>query len=422
MSDELEQSPAVHAISDWLVHQGLWRADVPTLLGGYCERLVAAGVPIWRGYLSALTLHPRVRGVGCSWRPAQGAQSEVYIYRPEPSEDYLVSPFARMFEQGLPSLRVALAGDEPIEFPLLARFRDEGATDYLAHIQSFGIDGEPDGETGMVASWTTDRRGGFSNRDLAILAHLLPRLGLAVQARLGHEIASNVLDAYVGPEAGRRILAGKIRRGQLEVISAVILYADLRGFTAAVEQRPRDEMVETLNCYFDCLVPSIEEFGGQVLKFMGDGLLATFPLNGRPAAEVCERALGAAAKTFERTRVLCDQRAASQRHGARPRHGPASRRRVLRQRRQRRSPRLHGDRAGGQRGQPDRDPVRAAPAQPADVGDLRQGGDAIRRPAGLDRPLRAARRRLRPIDLHPRRLVTRRAPAAGGLTREIETA
>ena len=311
MPDELELGPGIEGISDWLVHQGLWRADLPALLGGYCERLVAAGVPIWRGYLTVLTLHPRVRGVGCSWRPAQGAQSELYIYRPQPSEDYLVSPFARMFEQGLPSLRVPLARDGPIEFPLLARFRDEGATDYLAHIQSFGLDGEPDGETGMVASWTTDRPGGFSNRDLAVLGNLLPRLALAVQARLGHEIAVNLLDAYVGPEAGRRILAGKIRRGQLEVISAVILYADLRGFTAAVERHSREEMVETLNCYFDRLVPSIEEFGGQVLKFLGDGLLATFPLNGRPAAEVCERALRAAAKTLERIRILCDERTAT---------------------------------------------------------------------------------------------------------------
>ena len=174
-------------------------------------------MPIWRGYLSALTLHPRVRGVGCSWRPGQGAQSELYIYRAQPSEDYLVSPFAYMFERGLPSLRVPLAGDGPIEFPLLDRFRDEGATDYLAHVQSFGLDGEPDGETGMVASWTTDRQGGFSNRDLALLTQLLPRLALAVQARLGHEIAVNLLDTYVGPEAGRRILAGKIRRGQLDV-------------------------------------------------------------------------------------------------------------------------------------------------------------------------------------------------------------
>lgn len=311
MSDELERNPEVHAISDWLVHQGLLRTDVPGLLGGYCERLVAADVPVWRGYLTVLTLHPRVRGVGCSWRPEEGATSELYIYRPQPSEDYLVSPFAHMFERGLPSLRVPLSDGQAIEFPLLAKFRDQGATDYLAHIAGFGIDGVPDGETGMVASWTTARAGGFTNRDLAILDHLLPRLGLAVQARLGHEIAINLLDTYVGPEAGRRILSGKIRRGQLEVISAVILYADLRGFTATADREPHHEMVETLNSYFDCLVPSIEESGGQVLKFMGDGLLATFPLNGRPAAEVCDRALDVAATTLERIRALCDERAAA---------------------------------------------------------------------------------------------------------------
>jgi adenylate cyclase len=309
--DELERSPEVYAISDWLVHQGLWRADLPTLFGGYCERLVAADVPIWRGYLSALTLHPRVRGVGCSWRPEEGAKSELYIYRPQPSEDYLVSPFARMAKERLPQLRVTLAGNDAIEFPLLARFRDQGATDYLAHVADFGLDGAPDGETGIIASWTTARAGGFSNRDLAILGHLLPRLALAVQARLGHEIAVNLLDTYVGPEAGRRILAGKIRRGQLEVISAVILFADLRGFTAAADRQPREELVDALNCYFDSLVPSIEEFGGQVLKFMGDGLLATFPLNGRPAAEVCERALDAAAKTLERVRILRDEQTAT---------------------------------------------------------------------------------------------------------------
>jgi adenylate cyclase len=91
----------------------------------------------------------------------------------------------------------------------------------------------------------------------------------------------------------------------------VILYADLRGFTGATDQNPRDELVETLNCYYDRLVPTIEEFGGQILKFMGDGLLATFPLNGRPAGEVCERALGAAVKTLERTRILCNERAAA---------------------------------------------------------------------------------------------------------------
>jgi adenylate cyclase len=307
--DELEQSPEIEAVSEWLVQQGLLRADVPTLLGGYCERLAAAGVPIWRGYLSALTLHPRVRGVGCSWRPEEGAQSELYIYRPQPSDDYLVSPFARMLDQGLRHLRVPLAGDHPIEFPLLAKFRAQGATDYLAHVASFGLDGASDGDVGMIASWTTARPGGFTNRDLALLSHLLPRLALAVQTRLGHEIAVNLLDTYVGPEAGRRILAGKIRRGQLEVISAVILYADLRGFTGHADRLGREQLVEMLDAYFDCLVPNIDAFGGQVLKFLGDGLLATFALNGRPAAEVCELALSAASRILEQVRQLNAERA-----------------------------------------------------------------------------------------------------------------
>jgi adenylate cyclase len=136
----------------------------------------------------------------------------------------------------------------------------------------------------------------------------MPRLALALQARLGHDIAVNLLDTYVGPEAGRRILNGEIRRGMLEVIRAVIFYADLRGFTASTDRLARERVVEMLNAYFDCLVPTIDAFGGQVLKFLGDGLLATFPLNGRPAAEVCELALDAAAKTLGEVRALGAER------------------------------------------------------------------------------------------------------------------
>jgi adenylate cyclase len=311
LSTDLERSPEIHAIADWLVRQGLLRSEVPTLLEGYCARLTAAGLRIWRGYVTALTLHPRVRGFGCSWRPDRPVESELHIYRPEPTEDYLQSPFKRMFDEDLPTLRVRLDHDDGVEFPLLERFRREGATDYLAQHIGFGVDGRADGQTGMIASWTTDRPGGFGNRDLAILDHLLPRLALALQARLGHEITINLLDTYVGPEAGRRILAGEIRRGALEVIPAVILFGDLRGFTAITERADGDAPVETLNAYFDCLVPNIAASGGQVLKFMGDGLLATFPLDGRPAAEVCERALDAATRTLDQVGSLGAERAAA---------------------------------------------------------------------------------------------------------------
>ncbi len=275
--------PEISRITDWLVEQGLLRTSFEHLVEGYCERLVALGVPIWRGYVSAQTLHPRFRGMGCSWRADQGISTDVYIHQLTPAEGYLSSPFKRMVDLGVNDLRVRLDVNEPIEFPLLEEFRQGGATDYLAQRTWFGLNGTlDDKKTGLISSWTTKAPGGFTERDLAALRHLMPRLALALQARLGHDIAVNLLDTYVGPEAGRRILNGEIRRGMLEVIKAVIFYADLRGFTANADRLARDVVVEMLNAYFDCLVPNVDAFGGQVLKFLGDGLLATFPLNGRP--------------------------------------------------------------------------------------------------------------------------------------------
>ncbi len=302
--------PEISRITDWLVEQGLLRTSFEHLVEGYCERLVALGVPIWRGYVSAQTLHPRFRGMGCSWRADQGISTDVYIHQLTPAEGYLSSPFKRMVDLGVNDLRVRLDVNEPIEFPLLEEFRQGGATDYLAQRTWFGLNGTlDDKKTGLISSWTTKAPGGFTERDLAALRHLMPRLALALQARLGHDIAVNLLDTYVGPEAGRRILNGEIRRGMLEVIKAVIFYADLRGFTANADRLARDVVVEMLNAYFDCLVPNVDAFGGQVLKFLGDGLLATFPLNGRPAAEVCELALDAAAKTLGEVRALSAERA-----------------------------------------------------------------------------------------------------------------
>lgn len=290
--------PEISAITDWLIRQGLLRADFETLLEGFCTRLVAIGVPLRRGYVSVQTLHPRVRGMGCSWRSDRGIQTELYIHRLTPSADFLESPFKYMLDERLLMLRLRLADGEGDGFPLLRRFRSEGMSDYLAQVVGFGLDGVADGRTGVVSSWSTTRPGGFGAWDLAVLEHLQPRLAIALQARLSHDIAVNLLDAYLGAEAGRRILSGEVHRGSLQAISAVILYADLRGFTAVADRWQREVLVEALNAYFDCFMPAITDHGGEVLKLLGDGLLATFPLEGRDPAEVCERALDAAAEAL----------------------------------------------------------------------------------------------------------------------------
>ena len=299
------------AITDWLVEQGLLRTSFERVVEGFCHRLRAIDVPVWRAFVSADTLHPRIRGMGCSWRVDQGLRSDVYIHRLDPPEAYLRSPFKRMLDLGLHHLRVRLDGSELIEFPLLEELRDLRVTDYLAQRTWFGLEGQSDRRTGVISSWATTRPEGFSERDIAILGHLMPRLALTLQARLGHDISVNLLDTYVGPEAGRRILDGEIRRGTLDVISAVIFVADLRGFTAIADRSERDVLIETLNDYFDCQVPVIVEHGGQVLKFLGDGLLATFPLAGRAPETVCDAALDAAAEVLRCVRQLGEERAAA---------------------------------------------------------------------------------------------------------------
>lgn len=301
----------VSALSDWICEQGLLRVSLETLLEGFCERLATIGLPLMRGYISAQTLHPRISGLGCSWRPGEGIRTDIFIYRPEPLEAYLKSPFKRILDDDLDELRIVLCNGEPSGFPVCEEFRAEGATDYLAHLVRFGRDGAPDGKTGLMSSWTTAKPGGFSDDDMALLQHLLPHLAMAVQTRISQDISINLLDTYVGSVAGKLILDGEIRRGALEVISSVILLADLRGFTAMSERTPREDLVEMLNDYFDCLVTPIVDHGGNVLKFLGDGLLAIFPLNGEPADRLCEQALKAASDALERIAELKTERSAA---------------------------------------------------------------------------------------------------------------
>jgi adenylate cyclase len=154
----------------------------------------------------------------------------------------------------------------------------------------------------------TETAKSFEFEQAAVLRDRIAQLRQQFPAR---DIAVNLLDTYVGPEAGRRILDGEIRRGALEVISAVIFYADLRGFTAMSDRLPHDEMVDMLNAYFDCLVPGIVAHEGNVLSFLGDGLLATFPLEGEDAAVRCAQALVAAPVVLAAVEQLSAERIAA---------------------------------------------------------------------------------------------------------------
>ena len=301
----------IQSISDWLVRQGLRTAEFDILFGGFCELTRGAGVPLWRGQISMRTLHPSIDSIAYIWRPETAVESAEFYYSDVESDAFLHSPFHHMLTTNTRRLRRRLADGKISEFPILNEFSAEGATDYYARIISFDFEVGEARRGGVITSWTTDRPGGFTDGDIATLDRLLPRLGLSLKATLTYQFAVNLLDTYVGRDAGKRIRSGKIRRGHAEVIRAVVWFADLRGFTAFTDVVPKDELLRTLDEYFNCMVYPLMGRGGQVLKYIGDGLLATFDLENAGKDSVCREALDSAAEALELVRELNAERAAA---------------------------------------------------------------------------------------------------------------
>ena len=300
--------PKLQALSDWLIVQGLGMPDPTELHASFCDRVAELGVPLLRGFVAVRTLHPRVDAVSYIWR--RGLAPMRQLLERSGTPEWQQSPFSFVLENRLSVWRYRFDEKAPVQFPILDEFRAAGATDYFIKLVAFQI-GTSTEPSGMLTSWLTDRPGGFSQRDFAILIRLLPRYALAAKALLARQIAVNVLDTYVGHDAGQRILAGEIKRDHLDTLNAVIVYPDLRDFTEVSDRTPNDKIAPMLDAYFEVMVNPVVANGGQVLKFMGDGCLMIFRLNGADRAEVCAHALNAVAEMRTRTRQLNAKRRAA---------------------------------------------------------------------------------------------------------------
>jgi adenylate cyclase len=299
------------------VQAGLRGAAAYELFDGFCQRLVIDGIALWRAYAAMETLHPQWDGYGYTWRRDLNAiQPEQYGHGGEDAPQWLNSPFYDLIRRARsgedePSMRRRLeVGPEQRDFPVLDEFFAAGATDYFGRLFSFGKDGDRSHGTGIVYSFMTDRRGGFGDDDIALLQATLPGLSLAMKADAGHVIASGLLGTYLGEDAGRRVHAGAVERGSVSSMRAVLWYADIRGFTATTDAAPGPIVIDLLNDVFETLTAAIRTRGGQVLKFIGDAMLATFSLEGDPA-ETCQRALDAAAEAMQSLDALGAARAAA---------------------------------------------------------------------------------------------------------------
>jgi adenylate cyclase len=286
-ADNLSRAAAAGQLTDWLIREGRFLPDNGVLFEQFCER-VAADIPLDRATLHLRTLHPDYRGVARIWRRGKPLDARFMDYHIEKTATYLESPVRAVTEAG-ERLDWRLDGDRPLPFPLLEELREAGYTHYA--IAPFVY------VEGLVnaLSWATARPGGFHDDELRFLDDVLPVLSIIVEQKAMRRFITHMLTTYVGAEAGRLILDGQVRRGDVRSITAALMLVDLRDFSQLSDSMEPRAVIGMLNEYFDCIIPAVHEHGGEVVEIMGDGVLAIFhqPPGGN-AKQACLGGLAAA--------------------------------------------------------------------------------------------------------------------------------
>src|SRR5215472_2212962 len=306
--------------SAWLTEAGLAGTPETAIVSGFCDQCVAAGLPLARSLLFIDTLHPVHEGRLFRWGygPAETSLLEYGRTNPdalaasgsnprdvEIAERWRHSPHYRMIQAGESFWRRRLNAANEDEFSVLPEWRAEGMTDYVAIITRFAAEGVIGEMDGVYSAWATRDPEGFTDDQIATLKRIVPYLGLAIKSVSLVRMLRTMMETYLGRDAGQRVLSGRIVRGIAEQIDAVVWFSDLRGFTRITDTAP-EHVIPMLDDYFDAIVSAIHERGGDVLKLIGDGVLAIFTAEDRRQA--CLAALAAAKLAQQRVAVLNERR------------------------------------------------------------------------------------------------------------------
>ena len=282
-------------IADAVIANGLKGGSVEEQLTMFAERVYAAGFPMKRVNVGMSTLHPRYGAHSYAWSPGM-AQAEFTprVRGLQLEESFINSPIHHMRSNRVSELRFRLDTNQKLPYPILDDLREMGMTDYAAKMVVFGSEEDTSEAGGIFFSCATDEVAGFDDGQLDQVTQLLPAFTLAAKSRATYDVANTVLATYLGEDAGRRVLTGDIVRGSVQTIRAVIWFCDLRGFTRVSDRLPEDELIDTLDDYLEFMAVPVHRNGGQILKFLGDGFLATFDLTDLKDAAICTNATNAA--------------------------------------------------------------------------------------------------------------------------------
>jgi adenylate cyclase len=276
-------------IGRWLLVEGRNIENDAILFDELCWRIVGAGVPLWRATLHIGTLHPQLLGFGSRWRRDRNTTERIKVlHGAQQTDDFLRSPIKSVILDGA---SVRLDPTDPTvraKYPLIADLFEQGATDYAA---------KPLSMTGMrhqAITAASDAPGGFTEVHHAVFAEFMPALTTIMEMRAIKKMGVNLIETYFGRHAGPRILDGQILRRVGERMRAVVLASDLRNFTMLSDRLPGEEVIEILDDYFEAIAEPVHAHGGDILKFVGDGIIAIFPTDGDREGAAAESALDSA--------------------------------------------------------------------------------------------------------------------------------
>ncbi len=304
----------VDRIADWIVRRGLKGVEEVDLLREFCEKCNAAGLPIARALVVIDTLHPVHEGTVFRWRNDDVEEKAATQYgrttEGAAAESWQRSPFYYLLQTGGEELRRRIGFGEPPDFTVIEEMKELGHTDYIVFVHPFAdaAIGEMDG---IYSGWSTRSAEGFSEDNIVALRRLVPALELATKTTGLAKVADTLVQVYLGRDAGRRVLEGRIQRGVAERIEAALWFSDLRGYTTITDTASPGEIIPLLNDYAEAAITSIYEAGGDVLKLIGDGTLALFRAD--DPGEACRRALQAEEILRAKVTVLNERRRAEER-------------------------------------------------------------------------------------------------------------
>jgi adenylate cyclase len=262
-------------VVDWLTSGTRDERFIDDIFAQMCIRLLQAGIPLKRATLHVMIHHPQWLGARMMWSDGkQEAEITLADYDARERSEYIGSAANEILD-GADEVRERLEQVSSLgrKHALYDEMRSLGLTDYLAWPLLHTL-----GKRHLV-TFATDRPGGFAEADIASLKKVMPVLALVSEIRIKNRLARTLLETYVGSHAGELILAGATRRGTGTTVRAAIMICDLRDFTKISDNWPRDDVIDLLNDYFDAMSEPIARHGGEILKFIGDGLLAIFPLS-----------------------------------------------------------------------------------------------------------------------------------------------